>query len=321
VKNLIFGLFESAGWVSRERTGAVQAGFITASEQLAYQIHWLLLRFGITSTVRRCQTAREQPGETLGRQVRAGQRGYTVRVAGIDDVVAFVEAIPMWGPRGYLLATVAARSAAGRRRRSQDAYLPHDITTPVLGYPDRRGLTAREAALAIGPSAGNPQGGSLKVFGSSRLQRDRLEVLDDRLGDEYVHQVPAEEVRYSMIREVLPPRRARTFDLEVEELQTFVAEDVVVHNCAPPFRQAEFDILYGKGISREGSLIDLGVEQGILRKSGAWYTYKDDQLGQGKENARAFLSSNSELADEIEKLLKEKLDVHPKLDTDVASEH
>jgi len=68
-------------------------------------------------------------------------------------------------------------------------------------------------------------------------------------------------------------------------------------------------------------LIDLGVEQGILRKSGAWYTYKDDQLGQGKENARAFLSSNSELADEIEKLLKEKLDVHPKLDTDVASEH
>ena len=75
---------------------------------------------------------------------------------------------------------------------------------------------------------------------------------------------------------------------------------VVKNKMAPPFKQAEFDIVYGKGISREGSIIDMGVETGIIRKSGSWFTYGDDQLGQGKENVRQFLSDNPELADEIE---------------------
>ena len=75
---------------------------------------------------------------------------------------------------------------------------------------------------------------------------------------------------------------------------------VVKNKMAPPFKQAEFDILYGQGISREGGLLDLGVDNGIIRKSGAWYTYGTDQLGQGKENARTFLKDNPELADEIE---------------------
>ena len=79
---------------------------------------------------------------------------------------------------------------------------------------------------------------------------------------------------------------------------------------------AEFDILYGVGISREGSLIDLGVEQGIVRKAGAWYTYEGDQLGQGKENARTFLKENPDTANEIEKKIKEKLGVGPRLDAD-----
>ena len=65
-------------------------------------------------------------------------------------------------------------------------------------------------------------------------------------------------------------------------------------------KQAEFDIVYGKGISREGSIIDMGVEAGIVRKSGSWFTYGDDQLGQGKENVRQFLVDNPELANEIE---------------------
>ena len=65
---------------------------------------------------------------------------------------------------------------------------------------------------------------------------------------------------------------------------------VVKNKVAPPFKQAEFDIMYGKGISREGGLIDVGVEAGLVRKAGAWYTYEGDQLGQGKENARAFLA-------------------------------
>ena len=73
---------------------------------------------------------------------------------------------------------------------------------------------------------------------------------------------------------------------------------------APPFKQAEFDIIYGVGISREGSLIDLGVELGIVKKSGAWYTYNGDQLGQGKENARAFLIDNPDLANDIEKQIR-----------------
>jgi recombination protein RecA len=75
---------------------------------------------------------------------------------------------------------------------------------------------------------------------------------------------------------------------------------VVKNKVAPPFKQAEFDILYGVGISREGSIIDLGVDLGIIKKSGAWYTYEGDQLGQGKENSRAFLIDNPELAAEIE---------------------
>ena len=84
---------------------------------------------------------------------------------------------------------------------------------------------------------------------------------------------------------------------------------VVKNKMAPPFKQAEFDIIYGIGISREGSLIDFGVEHEIVRKSGAWYTYDGDQLGQGKEKAREFLKENPDVAAEIEKKILEKLGV------------
>jgi recombination protein RecA len=84
---------------------------------------------------------------------------------------------------------------------------------------------------------------------------------------------------------------------------------VVKNKVSAPFKQAEMDILYGQGISREGSLIDVGVEQGIVRKSGAWYTYDGDQLGQGKENVRTFLKENPDVASEIEKKILEKLGV------------
>ena len=91
---------------------------------------------------------------------------------------------------------------------------------------------------------------------------------------------------------------------------------VVKNKCAPPFKQAEFDIIYGRGISREGSLIDVGVDHGIVKKSGAWYTYEGDQLGQGKENSRTFLTDNPDLANEIEKKIKEKLGIGIALDAD-----
>ncbi|MEY2673658.1 MAG: hypothetical protein RLZZ576_676 [Actinomycetota bacterium] len=84
---------------------------------------------------------------------------------------------------------------------------------------------------------------------------------------------------------------------------------VVKNKMAAPFKQAEFDILYGAGISREGSLIDFGVEHEIVKKSGAWYTYEGDQLGQGKENSRNYLLNNPKVAEEIEKKIKSKLGI------------
>ena len=82
---------------------------------------------------------------------------------------------------------------------------------------------------------------------------------------------------------------------------------VVKNKVAPPFRQAEFDIMYGKGISREGSLVDVGVEQGIVKKSGAWYTYEGEQLGQGRENAKQFLTDNPEVMVEIDGRIRSQL--------------
>jgi len=119
---------------------------------------------------------------------------------------------------------------------------------------------------------------------------------------------------YASIR--LDVRRIETLKDGTDAVGNRTKVKVVKNKMAPPFKSAEFDILYGIGISREGSLIDLGVEQGIVRKSGAWYTYEGDQLGQGKENARTFLRDNPDLANEIEKRIKEKLGVGPRLDAD-----
>ncbi len=122
---------------------------------------------------------------------------------------------------------------------------------------------------------------------------------------------------YASIR--LDVRRIETLKDGTEAVGNRTKVKVVKNKMSPPFKVAEFDILYGTGISREGSLIDLGVEQGIVRKSGAWYTYDGDQLGQGKENARAFLRDNPDVAQEIEKRIKEKLGVGPRLDADATA--
>ena len=112
---------------------------------------------------------------------------------------------------------------------------------------------------------------------------------------------------YSSVR--LDVRRIETLKDGGDAVGNRTRVKVVKNKVAPPFKQAEFDIVYGQGISREGSLIDVGVDQAIVRKSGAWYTYEGDQLGQGKENVRNFLRDNPDLADEIEKKIKEKLGV------------
>ncbi|MFD6142481.1 recombinase RecA [Promicromonospora sp. NPDC060271] len=117
---------------------------------------------------------------------------------------------------------------------------------------------------------------------------------------------------YASIR--LDIRRIETLKEGTDAVGNRTRVKVVKNKMAPPFKQAEFDILYGHGISREGGLIDMGVEHGFVRKSGSWFTYEGDQLGQGKENARAFLRDNPDLANDIEKRVKEKLGVGPKVD-------
>lgn len=94
---------------------------------------------------------------------------------------------------------------------------------------------------------------------------------------------------------------------------------VVKNKMAPPFRQAEFEILYNQGISKLGELIDLGVQENIVEKSGAWYSYKGEKIGQGKENARQFLLENAAIAEEIEGLLRERL-LPKKVKAEVAEE-
>ncbi len=120
---------------------------------------------------------------------------------------------------------------------------------------------------------------------------------------------------YASVR--LDVRRIETLKEGTDAVGNRTRCKVVKNKVAPPFKQAEFDIIYGQGISREGGLIDMGVEQGFVRKSGAWYTYEGDQLGQGKENARSFLRDNPDLADELEKKIKEKLGIGAKLDAPV----
>jgi recombination protein RecA len=119
---------------------------------------------------------------------------------------------------------------------------------------------------------------------------------------------------YSSVR--LDIRRIETLKDGADAVGNRTRVKVVKNKVAPPFKQAEFDMIYGHGISKEGSLIDMGVEQAIVRKSGAWYTYEGDQLGQGKENARKFLRDNPDVALEIEKRIKEKLGIGAKLDAD-----
>ena len=102
---------------------------------------------------------------------------------------------------------------------------------------------------------------------------------------------------YSSVR--LDIRRIESIKDGVEVVGNRTRVKVVKNKVAPPFKQAEFDIMYGRGVSREGSTIDIGVDMGIVKKSGAWYTYEGEQLGQGRENAKTYLEENPEVMVEI----------------------
>jgi recombination protein RecA len=197
----------------------------------------------------------------------------------IDSVAALVPRAEIEGEMGDSHVGLQARLMSQALRK-------------ITGALNNSGTTAifiNQLREKIGVMFGSPEtttgGRALKFYASVRLDVRRIETLKD--GSE--------------------PVGSRT------------RVKVVKNKVSPPFKQAEFDILYGIGISREGSLIDMGVEQGIVRKSGAWYTYEGDQLGQGKENARSFLRDNPDLANEVEKRIKEKLGVGPRLDAPPAA--
>jgi recombination protein RecA len=194
----------------------------------------------------------------------------------VDSVAALVPRAEIEGEMGDSHVGLQARLMSQALRKLAGA-LSNSGTTAIF---------INQLREKIGVMFGSPEtttgGKALKFYASVRLDVRRIETLKD--GGEPVG------------------NRTRV--------------KVVKNKVAPPFKQAEFDILYGKGVSREGSLIDMGVEQGILRKSGAWYTYEGDQLGQGKENARKFLRDNPDVANEIEKRIKDKLGIGAKLDAD-----
>ncbi len=120
---------------------------------------------------------------------------------------------------------------------------------------------------------------------------------------------------YSSVR--LDIRRIESIKDGTDSVGNRVRVKVAKNKMAPPFRQAEFDIMFGHGISREGSLLDIAVDEGVVKKSGAWYTYDDDQLGQGRENAKTFLRENPELAMQLQAKVYEAVGLGEKSDIEV----
>ncbi|EFC33491.1 recombinase RecA [Campylobacter jejuni] len=112
---------------------------------------------------------------------------------------------------------------------------------------------------------------------------------------------------YASVR--LDVRKVATLKQNEEPIGNRVKVKVVKNKVAPPFKQAEFDVMFGEGLSREGELIDYGVKLDIVDKSGAWFSYKDKKLGQGRENSKAFLKENAEIADEITKAIQDSMGI------------
>ena len=319
VANLLAGIWESCGDVTLERTGGgVRCGFTTTSEQLAHQVHWLLLRFGIGSSVRHDVLSPRRASVTEDRSADGEVGVHEVRIEGIEEVVGFAQALPLRGPKGARLAESIATRTSRSRGGSSRGYLSRSQIEPVLAYLKGRGVTAALAARLIGSDAGDPKRGMRGVLGHGRLRRDRVEALARALESPFLHEVLGEEVWYDRITAVRPAEQKRVYDIEVAEDHTFVANDVVVSNCSAPFKQAEFDIMFGSGISREGSLLDVAVDLGLVRKSGAWFTYEGEQLGQGRENVKTFLRENPQLMAEIDDRVRQQLTPRGQIETATA---
>lgn len=207
-------------------------------------------------------------------------RSGSIDIVVIDSVAALTPKAEIEGEMGDQLPGLQARLMSQALRKLTGNIKRSNTTVIFINQ-----LRMKIGVMMPGQSPETTTGGNaLKFYASVRLDIRRIEALKD--GTDVVG------------------NRTRV--------------KVVKNKMAPPFKQAEFDIIYGRGISREGSLIDVGVEQGLVRKAGAWYTYDGEQLGQGKENVRNFLRDNPDIADEIEKRIKEKLGVGPRIDQDEA---
>src|SRR5205814_7076592 len=199
-------------------------------------------------------------------------RSGAIDVVVIDSVAALVPRAEIEGDMGDTHVGLQARLMS-QALRKLTANLSKSRTTAVFINQLREKI-----GVMFGSPETTPGGRALKFYSSVRLDIRRIENLKD-----------GAEVVGSRVR-----------------------AKVVKNKVAPPFRTAEFDILHGKGIAREGSLIDVGVEQGFIKKSGAWFTYEGEQVGQGRENARQFLLENPDVANDIEKRIRDTLGLVPK---------
>ncbi len=192
-------------------------------------------------------------------------RSGAVDIVVIDSVAALVPRAEIEGEMGDSHVGLQARLMSQAMRKLAGSLSRFDTTA----------LFINQLREKIGVMFGNPEttpgGRALKFYSSVRLDIRKIDSLKD-----------GQEVIGSRVR-----------------------AKVVKNKLAPPFRQAEFDIVYGKGISKEGSLLDVGVAMELVKKSGAWFTYEGDQLGQGRENAKVFLMEHADMALEIERRIRE----------------
>jgi recombination protein RecA len=206
-------------------------------------------------------------------------RSGAVDIVVIDSVAALVPRAEIEGEMGDSHVGLQARLMSQAMRKLAGSLSRFDTTA----------LFINQLREKIGVMFGNPEttpgGRALKFYSSVRLDVRKIDNLKD-----------GTEVVGSRVR-----------------------VKVVKNKLAPPFRQAEFDIVYGKGISREGSLIDVGVGAEIVKKSGAWFTYEGDQLGQGRENAKQFLAEHTDIALEIERKVREAVGLTSFAEEDVVT--
>jgi recombination protein RecA len=192
-------------------------------------------------------------------------RSGAVDLVVVDSVAALVPRAEIEGEMGDSHVGLQARLMSQAMRKLAGSLSRFDTTAIFINQ------LREKIGVMFGSPETTPGGRALKFYSSVRLDVRKIDNLKD-----------GTDVVGSRVR-----------------------VKVVKNKLAPPFRLAEFDIIYGQGISKEGSLIDVGVAMEIIKKSGAWFTYEGEQLGQGKENARAFLKEHADVAAEIERKIRE----------------